>query len=252
MAEFVLVHGAWHGGWCWQRVLPALIKAGHTVHAVTLTGVGDRSHQLSPTINLDTHIADVLALIATEELSSPILVGHSYGGMVITGVADRLMAAYEAQGNSLNNARVTKVAKLVYVDAILPLPGESWSSTQNPEMVKARIESAMGHPLRGIAVPPASGFGLQGDDADWVNRRQRPQPLGTYTQALQFDMARLAKLPRSFYDCVAPASPGIAPSRLRVRSPNFWGGGWHLTEMQTGHDAMVSSPDELVKLLLAE
>jgi pimeloyl-ACP methyl ester carboxylesterase len=249
MAEFVLVHGAWHGGWCWQRVLPALINAGHTVHAITLTGVGDRSHQLSPTINLDTHIADVLALIATEELSSPILVGHSYGGMVITGVADRLMAAHEAQSS---NTTGPKVAKLVYVDAILPLPGESWSSTQNPDMVKARTESALAHPLRGIAVPPASGFGLHGADADWVNRRQRPQPLGTYLQPLHFEVSRLAKLPRYFYDCVAPASPGIAPSRLRVRDPSFWGGGWHLTEMKTGHDAMVSAPAELVKLLLAE
>jgi pimeloyl-ACP methyl ester carboxylesterase len=244
MAEFVLVHGAWHGGWCWQRVLPALIKAGHKVHAATLTGVGDRSHQLSPSINLDTHIADVLALINNEELTHPILVGHSYGGMVITGVADRLMAAFEA--NSAN----PKVAKLVYVDAILPLPGESWSSTQNPDMVKARTESAMGHPLKGIAVPPASGFGLEGADADWVNRRQRPQPLGTYLQPLQFDMATLAKLPRYFYDCVAPASPGIAPSRLRVRDPKFWGGGWNLTEIQTGHDAMVSAPEALVRLLL--
>jgi pimeloyl-ACP methyl ester carboxylesterase len=245
MAEFVLVHGAWHGGWCWQRVAPALVRAGHRVHALTLTGVGERSHQLSPSINLDTHIADVLSLIATEELSAPILVGHSYGGMVITGVADRLMAAHEATPEN------AKIAKLVYVDAILPLPGESWSSTQNPDMVKARIDSAMGHPLRGIAVPPASGFGLAGADAEWVNRRQRPQPLGTYTQPLQFDVARLAKLSRYFYDCVAPASPGIAPSRLRVRDPNFWGGGWQLAEMQTGHDAMVSAPEALVKLLLA-
>jgi pimeloyl-ACP methyl ester carboxylesterase len=245
MAEFVLVHGAWHGGWCWQRVLPALVRAGHRVHAVTLTGVGERSHQLAPSINLDTHIADVLTLIATEELSAPILVGHSYGGMVITGVADRLMAAHEAKHSN------PKVDKLVYVDAILPLPGESWSSTQNPDMVKARIASAMEHPLKGIAVPPASGFGLAGADADWVNRRQRPQPLGTYTQPLQFDVPRLAKLPRYFYDCIAPASPGIAPSRLRVRDPNFWGGGWRLTEMQTGHDAMMSAPGELVELLLA-
>jgi pimeloyl-ACP methyl ester carboxylesterase len=245
MAEFVLVHGAWHGGWCWQRVLPALVRAGHRVHAITLTGVGDRSHQLAPSINLDTHIADVLTLIATEELSAPLLVGHSYGGMVITGVADRLMAAHEAKSDN------PKVDKLVYVDAILPLPGESWSSTQNPDMVKARIESAMTHPLKSIAVPPASGFGLAGADADWVNRRQRPQPLGTYTQPLQFDVPRLAKLPRYFYDCVAPASPGIAPSRLRVRDPSFWGGGWQLTEMQTGHDAMVSAPEQLVALLLA-
>jgi pimeloyl-ACP methyl ester carboxylesterase len=245
MAEIVLVHGAWHGGWCWQRVIPYLVQAGHRVHAVTLTGVGDRSHQLTPTINLDTHLSDVLAVIAAEELQSPILVGHSYGGIVITGVADRLMAAHEA------NRTQPSVQRLVYVDAILPLPGESWSSTQAPETVKARTDAAMANALKAIPPPDASAFGLTGVDADWANRRQRPQPLGTYLQALNFEIARVSRLQRHFIDCVAPASPGIAPSRLRARDPNFWGGAWRISELATGHDAMISEPKKLADLVLS-
>jgi pimeloyl-ACP methyl ester carboxylesterase len=233
MADIVLVHGAWHGGWCWQRVIPYLVAAGHRVHGVTLTGVGDRSHQLSPAINLDTHINDVLAVIATEELQSPVLVGHSYGGMVITGLADQY-----------------SVSRLVYVDAILPLPGESWSSTQLAETIKSRTAAALENPMKAIPPPQAAAFGLIGSDADWVNRRQRPQPLGTYLQPLQFDVARVSALPRHFIDCIEPPSPGIAPSRLRVRDPNFWGGGWQLSELATGHDAMVSEPERLARLIL--
>jgi pimeloyl-ACP methyl ester carboxylesterase len=244
MSDIVLVHGAWHGGWCWQRVIPYLLKAGHRVHAITLNGVGDRAHQLSPTINLDSHLTDVLSLIAAEELQSPILVGHSYGGVVITGVADRLMAAHAS------NSKQASVERLVYVDAILPLPGESWSSTQTPETIKARTDAAMATPMKAIPPPDASAFGLTGADADWANRRQRPQPLGTYLQPLQFDIARVSALPRHYIDCVKPPSAGIAPSRLRVRDPNFWGGGWRLTELATGHDAMVSEPEQLAGLIL--
>ncbi|MCU0942527.1 MAG: alpha/beta fold hydrolase, partial [Hydrogenophaga sp.] len=89
--SIVLVHGAWHGAWCWRRVLPLLRGAGIDAHAVTLTGVGDRAHLMAPSIDLHTHIQDVLALIEAEELTRLVLVGHSYGGMVVTGVADRLL-----------------------------------------------------------------------------------------------------------------------------------------------------------------
>ena len=114
MAQFVLVHGAWHGAWCWRDVLPLLWQAGHRAHAVTLTGLGDRSHLLSPSIDLDTHIQDVVATIEAEELTDVVLVGHSYAGMLITAVADLIPK---------------KLSRLVYVDAVVPKPGESWSST---------------------------------------------------------------------------------------------------------------------------
>src|SRR5258706_16376437 len=107
MAAFVLVHGAWHGAWCWSRVLPALRVAGHSAHAVTLTGVGARAHLLSRDITLATHISDVTNLITCEELDAVVLVGHSYGGLVITGAADRLLAQ-----------RPGLFKHLVYIDAV--------------------------------------------------------------------------------------------------------------------------------------
>ena len=119
MADFVLVHGAWHGAWCWRKVIPPLWAAGHRVFAVTLTGLGERAHLLSKAITLDTHIADVVKVIETEELLDLILVGHSYGGVVITGVANRL---------------AQRLRHLVYVDAMVLRPGESWSSTHTLEV----------------------------------------------------------------------------------------------------------------------
>jgi pimeloyl-ACP methyl ester carboxylesterase len=233
--SYVLVHGAWHGAWCWARVLPALRNAGHVAHAVTLTGVGDRAHLMSGDIRLRTHVRDVLSLIACEELSDVVLVGHSYAGMVITGVADTLLK----QGS-------TVLRHLVYVDAIVPRPGESWSSTQPPETVAARLKAAKEAGGIAIAPPDASVFGLQGDDAAWVNRRQTGQPLGVYQDPLAFDAARVAQLPRTFVDCVQPALATVAESRKRVRAEK----GWSVHELATGHDPMVSAPGELVRILL--
>jgi pimeloyl-ACP methyl ester carboxylesterase len=110
MATFVLVHGAWHGSWCWKRVRAALLARGHHVFTPTLTGVGERSHLLSPHVNLKTHIEDVVNLIRWEELSDVVLCGHSYGGCVITGVADRLP---------------NRIGAMVYLDAFTPEDGES-------------------------------------------------------------------------------------------------------------------------------
>ena len=98
MATFVLVHGAWHGSWCWKRVRKALQEHGHDVFTPTLTGVGERSHLLSPQVNLDTHIDDVVNLIQWEELSDVVLCGHSYGGCVISGVADRVAGSHRRPG----------------------------------------------------------------------------------------------------------------------------------------------------------
>ncbi|MDP1685316.1 alpha/beta fold hydrolase [Hydrogenophaga sp.] len=231
----VLVHGAWHGAWCWSRVLPLLRSAGVDIHAVTLTGVGERAHLLSPTINLDTHIQDVIGLIEAEELQRVVLVGHSYAGMVITGVADRLQVE-----------RPGLLAHLVYLDAALPYPGDSWSSHHSPETKQARIDAAQ--PSGGLSFPPpdAALFGLADADRDWVNRRQTPQPFRLYQQPLDFDAARVAAVPRTFIDCTQPALATIAPSRVRVRSES----GWNVVEMATGHDPMVSEPAALSQILL--
>jgi pimeloyl-ACP methyl ester carboxylesterase len=233
--SIVLVHGAWHGAWCWRRVLPLLWDAGLASHAVTLTGVGERAHLMGPEIDLHTHIQDVVGLIEAEELERVVLVGHSYGGMVITGVADRLQRTHPGQ-----------LAHLVYLDAVVPEPGESWSSRHTPETQQARLDAAAASGGLSFPPPDAAVFGLEGADRDWVNRRQTPQPFAVYQQPLHFDAARLAALPRTFIDCTAPALPTIAASRVRVRQEP----GWRVNEMKTGHDPMVSEPQALVELLL--
>jgi pimeloyl-ACP methyl ester carboxylesterase len=232
---FVLVHGAWHGAWCWRRVLPPLRAAGVEAHAVTLTGVGERAHLLAPTVDLHTHIQDVIGLIEAEELQRVVLVGHSYAGMVITGVADRLQQEWAGL-----------LVHLVYLDAALPRPGDSWSSAHTEDTRQARIAASQSSGGLSFPPPDAALFGLTGDDRDWVNRRQTPQPFGLYQQPLQFDAARVDALPRTFIDCTQPALATIAPSRVRVRSEP----GWNVVEMATGHDPMVSEPAALSQILL--
>ena len=237
MAQYVLIPGAWHGAWCWVRVLPLLRAAGHVAHGVTLTGVGDRAHLLSANIRLQTHIQDVIGLITCEELNDVVLVGHSYAGIVITGVADALLK---------QECRVLR--HLVYLDAIAPHPGESWSSQQTPETVAARVKAAMTEG-GGIAIPPpdAKIFGLEGADYEWVKRRLTPQPFALYQEPLSFNAERVATLPRTFIDCVAPALTTMAVMRKRVREDP----GWRVLELITGHDPMVSAPKELVSALLS-
>ncbi|WP_280152992.1 alpha/beta fold hydrolase [Piscinibacter sp. XHJ-5] len=232
MADFVLVHGAWGGAWCWKRVIPGLWQAGHRAFAVTLTGVAERSHLLSPLITLDTHIADVLSVIEAEELHQAVLVGHSYAGMVVTGVADRLPEA-------------TRLGRLVYLDAVVPLPGESWSSGHARQTQAERRQAI----AESGVIPPADPalFGLSGHDHAWVQRRQTPQPGGVYDAGLPFEPVRVQRWPRSFIDCTSPALATIALMRQRVRAEP----GWHVVEIATGHLPMISAPAALLETLLA-
>lgn len=239
MANFVLVHGAWHGGWCWQRVTSLLQAQGHRVHAVTLTGLGERAHLLAPSITLDTHIDDVISAIEVEELHDVILAVHSYAGMIGTAVADRL-------GKHLKH--------LVYVDAVVPKPGESWSSTQSAAVQQQRLSAAQASTRFSFPPPDPEVFGLKGEDHDWVKRRQTPHPGNTYQAPLDFDIARVAAIPRTFVNCTQPALGTIEPSRLRVKDPKFWDGAWlpnsKVVEIKTGHDPMISEPAALTKILI--
>ncbi len=232
---FVLVHGSWHGGWCWKRVLPLLRAKGHDAYAPTLTGVGERAHLMSREICVQTHVNDVLGLIEAEELPSVVLVGHSYAGNVITVVADQM-----------EQRRSGVLRHLVYLDAGIPDPGGSWSAPHPPAVVAARIEEAKA--TNGLSLPPpdASVFGLDGEDRDWVNRRQTPQPFRLYQDRLDFDAEHVAKLPRTFIDCNHPPLATIDASRIRVRQEP----GWQVFEMDCGHDPMVNRPQELAALLL--
>lgn len=240
MADFVLVHGAWHGAWCWQRVVDALHARGHRAFAVTLTGVGERVHLLSSLITLETHIADVANTIEAQELQDVVLAVHSYGGMLGTAVADRMPQ---------------RLKHLVYVDAVVPRPGESWSSTHASATREARIVAAEASPDYAFPPPDPSVFGLEAEDYEWVKRRQTPHPGHTYQAVLQFDPQRVAKVPRTFVDCTRPKLATIDAMRPRVRDPKFWDGAWaagaRVVEMATGHDPMVSAPAELTELLVA-
>ena len=242
MANFVLVHGAWHGGWCWSRVVDALHAQGHRAHAVTLTGLGERAHLLSSFITLETHIADVANVIEAEELQDVVLAVHSYAGMIGTAIADRMPQ---------------RLRHLVYVDAVVPRPGESWSSTHASATREARLAAAKASPEYSFPAPDPAVFGLAAEDHAWVQRRQTPHPGHTYQAALQFDPVRVASVPRTFVDCTKPRLGTIDSIRPRVRDPNFWDGAWaggggvRIEELATGHDPMVSAPGDLTRLLVA-
>lgn len=241
MANFVLVHGAWHGAWCWQRVTQRLCAGGHRVHAVTLTGLGDRAHLLSSLITLETHIADVAGTIEAEELQDVVLAVHSYAGMIGTAVADRMPQ---------------RLKHLVYVDAVVPRPGESWSSTHASATREQRLAAAQASPDYSFPAPDPAVFGLAAEDHAWVKRRQTPHPGHTYQAPLQFDPRRVAGVPRTFVDCVNPRLGTIDSIRPRVRDPKFWDGAWtggggvRVVELDTGHDPMVSAPQALAELLV--
>ncbi len=169
MANIILIHGAFHGGWCWRDVAEPLRRDGHRVFAPSLTGLGDRSHLLNADVDLDTHIADVRNLIETEELDEVVLVGHSYGGMPITGVADVL---------------AERLSALVYLDAIMPEDGES------AMVIRTRVPGAtlaMDRPADGVGVPapPAHVFGPTGAIGAWVDRQMTPHPFATMTQPIR-------------------------------------------------------------------
>lgn len=242
MKNFVLVHGAWHGAWCWRRVSDLLRAQGHRVHAVTLTGVGERAHLLSPAITLETHISDVMNAIEAEELSDVVLAVHSYAGMIGTAVADRM-------GDRLRH--------LVYVDAVVPKPGEMWSATHASATREARIAAAKASATFSFPPPDPSMFGLAADDYDWVRRRQTPHPAQPYTAPLGFDAARVAGVARTFIDCTEPPLATIDVIRTRVRDPKYWDGAWaggagmRVVELKTGHDPMISDPQGLAGILLS-
>ncbi len=267
MANFVLVHGAWHGGWCWERVTSALQAQGHRVHALTLTGLGERAHLLAPSITLDTHIDDVISAIEVEELHDVILAVHSYAGMIGTAVADRLSApTLSASRDALPPEgavspwggpaakRQARIKHLVYVDAVVPKPGESWSSTQSAATQQQRLSAAQATTRFSFPPPDPEVFGLHDADYEWVKRRQTPHPGNTYQAPLDFNIQRVAAIPRTFVNCTQPALATIEPSRLRVKDAKFWDGAWlpnsKIVEIKTGHDPMISEPAALTQILL--
>ena len=230
---FVLVHGAWHGGWCWSRVADRLRAGGHRVFTPTQTGLGDRKHLMSKEITLETFTQDITGLIEAEELTGITLVGHSFGGLAISGVADRMP---------------DRVRALVYLDSIIVEGGKSPFDGLPPDIVatrrKAAEESSGGLSL---PVPSPSVFGISDQrDNDWVARRMTPHPLSTFTSPLPIKGPVGNNLPRTYIHCTTPAYAPLEGSRRWVKAQS----GWRWMEIATGHDAMVSAPDELARMLV--
>jgi len=230
---FVLVHGAWHGGWCWSRVADRLRAAGHRVLTPTQTGLGERKHLLSREITLDTFTTDIANVIAAEELSNIVLVGHSFGGLAISGVAD---------------AMPERIRHLVYLDSLMVEGGKSPFDSLPPDVVAARKKAAE-ESSGGLSLPapPPSAFGVSdAADVEWVKRRLTPHPLGTYTSKQNIKGPLGNNLPRTYIQCTAPAYAALQASRDWVKAQQ----GWRWAEIATGHDAMVSAPDELARMLV--
>ncbi len=230
MSTFVLVHGAWHGSWCWKRVRGALQGDGHQVFTPTLTGVADRSHLLSPDVNLETHINDVANLIRWEELSDVVLCGHSYGGCIISGVADRIP---------------DRIGALVYLDAFVLEDGESVHSVLPPPASASQIDGAQ-HAGEGWKVPPipAEAFRVNAADIEWVNRQCTVQPLATFQQQLKLT-GGIDKVRNVTFILATGFAGTFQPFYERAKAK-----GWKTQVMECGHDVMLDLPDELTRALV--
>ncbi len=232
MSVYVLVHGAWHGGWCWKRVRQNLQLLGHQVFTPTLTGVADRSHLLSREVNLNTHIEDVVNLIKWEELSDIVLCGHSYGGCVISGVADRIP---------------NRIGALVYLDAFVLENGQCLHDALSPEMKGMQLEGAR-RDGEGWKVPPipAEAFNVNLRDRDWVNRQCTMQPLATFQQQLGLTGA-ISQIENVTF----VLANGWSPSRFTQYYEKAKKRGWKTATIPCGHDVMLDLPEESTEELVA-
>jgi pimeloyl-ACP methyl ester carboxylesterase len=233
MAAFVLVHGTGHGGWCWRFLVPLLRAAGHEVYAPTLTGLGASSHLLHELrrISLDTHVKDITNVLFYEDIKDVVLVGHSYGGMVITGVA-----AKESH----------RLTHLVYLDAYLPLEGENeialWPSVQKKRYLTdiasgIKFRSPLESSMLGITEPRMS---------KWVQERLTSHPYSTYEDPPPSSTPESASIPRTYIHCtLGPLSSWMEPFAARARKLQ-----WNVRTMTAGHDVMITHTNELAEVLL--
>ncbi|WP_437672637.1 alpha/beta fold hydrolase [Sorangium sp. So ce131] len=228
---FVLVHGAWHGAWCYKRVAAPLRARGHEVYTPTLTGLADRSHLLDGTVNVSTHIADIANLLRWEELTDVVLCGHSYGGMVITGVAGLVP---------------DRIRSMVYVDAYLPEEGQNMLDMV-PEFFQKTFLAAASK-SGGVVVPalPAELMAVNPRDVAWVDAQCTPQPYATFVESVAGRAAvdRIGK--RMYIYAAGWSQTPFTPIYERLKEDRSW----TTHAAPCGHDIMVDMPELLVELLL--
>jgi pimeloyl-ACP methyl ester carboxylesterase len=236
MATFVLVHGAWHGRWCWSRVVPLLEAAGHRAFAPSLTGAGERVALLTKDVGLEVYVRDIVELIEEQRLRDVILVGHSYAGLVITGVADRVP---------------DKVGHLVYFDTFVPKDGESMATVVGFLIGIFRRQARRHGDGWRIDPPARNSFGVtDAADVKWLRSLLTPQPLKSFDEPLRLkDPKIVARFPRTHFRCTRRGALvgllGSLSPRSRPAEP-----GWRLRELPTGHDAMITMPGDTAALLL--
>ena len=224
MAVFVIVHGGWGGGWEWQRVAPLLRAAGHDVFTPTLTGTGERAHLLSPAVDLGTHVADILGVLRAEWLTDVILAGHSYAGMVITGVASR---------------DASRLGRLVYIDAFVPLNGESAM-----DLIPADVANM----FRGMADPAQNAIaspGMPDAPPGSYDARLTAHPWRTMSDPIA--LGGETTLPVTYVRCVSddPLAALLDKSAARARER-----GWDYRELEAPHDVQWFVPEKLAEILL--
>jgi pimeloyl-ACP methyl ester carboxylesterase len=230
---YVLIHGAFHGGWCWQMVGKELRSKGNTVYTPTLSGQGERKNTLDTNINLQTHIQDVVNTIVMEDLHDVILVGHSYAGAIIAGVADRIPE---------------RLSKLIFLDALIVENGQS-ANDLNPADVVEGFKKASIKNDNGLSIPILSSefFGVT-DSATikWANAKLTNQPYRTFSQKLVLRNPYGNNIPITYIACIGPELRAIQRSVDIAKAKK----GWKYLEINTGHDAMLTKPVNLAKLLL--
>lgn len=228
---FVLLHGAWHGGWCWERVAEPLRARGHRVTTPTQTGLGERRHLLSDRLTLEVFGQDLIRHIETEDLADVVLVGHSFGGNAVSIAAERIPS---------------RISGLVYLDSTILFADQRLIDTMSPGKLKERVLAFAASP-DGVSIepPPASAFGvLDAEDQAWVEARLTPHPISTMQSALPITGPPGNGLPARYIACTDP----LYHPRERTSA---WAAalGTSVEDLGTGHDAMVTAPEALVELL---
>jgi pimeloyl-ACP methyl ester carboxylesterase len=229
---YVLVHGAYHGAWCWKPVAKQLRGLGHEVYTPTLTGLGERSHLISIRPTLDMFVEDVAQVIKYEDLSNIVLVGHSFAGAVVSALADRMPE---------------KLSHLIYLDAQVLRSGESPADMAADGLIDVYKKRAEPSGYVSIPCPPVENFG-KFDSAmlDWIRDRVTPHPYQTYFDRLELKHPLGNGVPAT-YIAVTPLFPNTVKSREVAREQP----GWAYLELAAGHDAMLTNPDELTAMLAA-
>jgi pimeloyl-ACP methyl ester carboxylesterase len=231
MVTFVLVHGAWHGGWCWQPVAARLEAKGHTVYRPTLTGLGDRAHLMSRELGLATHIRDISSMLRFEDLHDAVLVGHSYAGMVITGVAAEVP---------------DRVTRLVYYDAFVPDDGDCALDLLPPHIAEHFVAQAEAEG-DGWRMPrrPLERLGVRDAEAmQWLAPRLVEHPLATFAERLRLPPGT-RQPPSSYIHCTGWAASFAAQAEKARRL------GWPVLEIEADHEALATAPDLFTDALLA-